>query len=52
MKPTMTIEELEQSERSILDLMSNPYCDHLMFMDLSDKLDKVRSEIEVLIKLK
>ena len=43
-----TLEDFEKVEKSILELMSNPYCDHLMFMSLTEKLEKCRVKIEEL----
>ncbi|HRY32090.1 MAG TPA: hypothetical protein P5531_03885 [Bacteroidales bacterium] len=47
-EPPKTIEEFEEVRKSILDLMGNPYCDHLMFMSLTEKLKKVDAKIDEL----
>ena len=43
-----TIEDFEEVRKSILDLMGNPYCDHLMFMSLTERLKKVNDKIDEL----
>ena len=47
-EPPKTKEELLKVRESILDLMGNPFCDHLMFMDLLDKREAVDKKIEEL----
>ena len=47
-EPPKTVEEFEEVRKSILDLMGNPYCDHLMFMSLTERLKKVDAQIEQL----
>ena len=39
---------LEKIEKSILEMMANPYCDIRMFESLEDKLKKCRTKIEEL----
>jgi hypothetical protein len=46
-----TIEDYEKVLDSIYLLQANPYCDHLMFMSLVDKREKVEAKISEL-KLK
>lgn len=45
-EPPKTIEDFEKVRESILEMMGNPYCDHLMFDSLSRKLDATDKEIE------
>jgi len=47
-EPPKTIEDFKEVRVSILELMGNPWCDHLMFMDLLDKKDAVDKKIEEL----
>lgn len=47
-EPPKTVEEFEKVRKSILDLMGNPYCDHLMFISLTEKLKKVDAKIDEL----
>jgi len=47
-EPPKTIEEFEEVRKSILDLMGNPYCDHLMFMSLTERLKNVDTKIDEL----
>ena len=47
-EPPKTLEEFKAVETSILELMGNPYCDHIMFMSLTDKLKKCREKIQTL----
>ncbi len=43
-----TLENYEKQKAATLELMGNPFCDHIMFMSLSDKLKKIESKIEEL----
>ena len=47
-KPPKTIEDFKEVRASILELIGNPWCDHLMFMSLMDKRDAVDKKIEEL----
>ena len=47
-EPPKTVQDFEKVEASILELMANPYCDHLMFDSLSRRLENVRNKIEEL----
>ncbi|MFT5450555.1 MAG: hypothetical protein ACI9N9_000032 [Enterobacterales bacterium] len=47
-EPPKTIEDFKEVRASILELMGNPWCDHLMFMSLMDKRDAVDKKIEEL----
>lgn len=47
-EPPKTIEDFEKVLHSILELQGNPYCDHLMYMSLVDKREKVEAKIEEL----
>ena len=44
-RPPQTIEDFKKILDSISELQSNPYCDHLMFMALVDKREKVEAKI-------
>ena len=44
-EPPKTIEDFEKVLASILELQANPYCDHLMFMSLVEKMKKVEAKI-------
>ena len=44
-EPPKTIEDFEKVLASILELQANPYCDHLMFMSLAEKREKVEAKI-------
>lgn len=46
--PPKTLEEFKKIRETILELMSNPYCDQFMFMSLSEKLDKTDQKIREL----
>ena len=43
-----TLENLEKSLKSILELMANPYCGQFMFLSLIEKRDKTIAKIEKL----
>lgn len=45
-EPPKTLQDFEEVRKSILELMANPYCDHLMFDSLIRKRDKVDAKIE------
>jgi hypothetical protein len=47
-EPPKTLEDFNKVRLSTLELMGNPYCDHLMFMSLQEKLDKVNEKIKEL----
>ncbi len=47
-EPPKTILDFKKVEKSILELMANPYCDEFMFRSLSDKLDKCQLKIKEL----
>tara|TARA_R110000851_G_scaffold209021_1_gene361424 strand:- start:293 stop:460 length:168 start_codon:yes stop_codon:yes gene_type:complete len=47
-EPPKTVEDFEKVLSSILEMQGNPYCDHLMFMSLVDKREKVEAKIEEL----
>lgn len=40
-----TIEDFEKVLDSILELQGNLWCDHIMFMSLADKREKVEAKI-------
>ena len=42
------LEDFNMVRKSTLELMGNPYCDHLMFMTLQEKLDRVNKKIKEL----
>ena len=44
-EPPKTVEDFEQVLASILELQANPYCDHLMFLSLVKKQEKVKAKI-------
>jgi len=44
-EPPKTVEDFEKVLASILELQANPYCDHLMFMSLVEKREKVEAKI-------
>lgn len=44
-EPPKTVEDFEKVLASILELQANPYCDHLMFMRLVEKREKVEAKI-------
>jgi len=45
-----TLDDFKKVRETILELMTNPYCDQSMFWSLSDKLDKIDVKIEELSK--
>lgn len=45
-EPPKTVLDFKKVEKSILELMGNPYCDELMFCSLSDRLDKCQAKIK------
>jgi hypothetical protein len=47
-EPPKTVGEFEEVRKSILDLMGNPYCDHIMFISLTERLEKVDAKIDEL----
>jgi hypothetical protein len=47
-----TKEDYEKALKSTLELMSNPYCDHLMFDSLIKKRDYFQSKINQLTPTK
>jgi hypothetical protein len=47
-EPPKTIQDFEKVLTSILEMQGNPYCDHLMFMSLVHKKEKVEAKIEEL----
>ena len=47
-EPPKTIEDFKHVRASILELMGNPWCDHLMFMSLVGKRDAADKKIEEL----
>ena len=47
-QPPKTIEDFREVRNSILEMMANPYCDHLMFDSLIRKRDKILKKIEEL----
>ena len=47
-EPPKTLEDFNKVRQSTLELMGNPYCDHLMFMTLQEKLDRVNKKIKEL----
>lgn len=44
-EPPKTIEDFEKVLASIMELQANPWCDHLMFMDLCGRRDNVYAKI-------
>ena len=51
-EPPKTVLDFKRVEKSILELMANPYCDQFMFLSLSDKLDKCQNKIKELEELR
>jgi hypothetical protein len=51
-EPPKTVLDFKRVEKSILELMANPYCDEFMFRSLSDKLDKCQATIKELEQLR
>jgi len=47
-----TVLDFKRAEKSILELMANPYCDQFVFLLLSDKLDKCQNKIKELEELR
>lgn len=47
-EPPKTLDDFLKVRETVLDLMANPYCDHIMFLSLTGKLDKVNLKIEEL----
>ena len=47
-EPPKTLEDFQKIRKSTLELMGNPYCDHLMFISLQDKLYRVDEKIKEL----
>ena len=47
-EPPKTVEDCEKILRSTLELMANPYCDHLMFDSLIRKRDATQKKIDEL----
>ena len=47
-QPPKTVEDFKKVLSSILEMMANPYCDHLMFDSLIRKRDKILKKIEEL----
>ena len=47
-EPPKKLEDFEKVLETILELMGNPYCDHLMFMGLIEKRDTTIKRIEEL----
>lgn len=47
-EPPKTLADFEEVRKTILELMANPYCDQLMFLSLSEKLDKANAKIQEL----
>jgi hypothetical protein len=45
-----TLENLLESKKQILRMLGNPYCDHLMFQDLNEKLSVTEELIKKQIK--
>mgnify|MGYP003674957588 FL=1 len=48
-EPPKTVLDFKRIEKSILEMMANPYCDIPMFESLEDKLKKCRAKIEELV---
>ena len=44
-EPPKTIAEFEKVLETIHELMGNPYCDHLMFMDLVEREKEAEAKI-------
>jgi hypothetical protein len=45
---TINLESLAIAKQEVITLMGNPYCDHLMFMNLRHKLDGIEANIKEL----
>ena len=45
-----TLEDFRKVRETILELMANPYCDHFMFLSLSEKLNRTDAKIEEMSK--
>ena len=43
-----TLENYKKARSGVKRLLSNPHCDHKMFMDLKGKLRRLNAEIEKL----
>jgi|TARA_B110000027_G_C15852329_1_gene183246 hypothetical protein len=48
-EPPKTVIDFKRIEKSILEMMANPYCDIPMFESLEDKLKKCRDKIDELV---
>ena len=44
-KPDESLEGLKEREKTLLTIMGSPFCDHLAFIDCSEKLEAVRARI-------
>mgnify|MGYP000128550831 FL=1 len=47
-EPPKTVLDFKRVEKSILEMMANPYCDIPMFESLEEKLKKCRAKIKEL----
>ncbi len=47
-EPPKTVLDFKRVEKSILEMMHNPYCDMTMYVSLEKKLKKCRNKIEQL----
>ena len=50
LQPPKTIQDFENIEKSILELMDNPYTDRQMYISLKCRLRKFKEKIEELKK--
>ena len=48
LEPPKTIEDFQKIRETILELISNPYCDQSMFLSLKERLIKTNIKIEEL----
>ena len=48
-EPPKTVIDFKRIEKSILEMMANPYCDIPMFESLEDKLKMCRAKIDELV---
>lgn len=47
-EPPKTVLDFKRIEKSILEMMQNPYCDMTMYVSLKKKLKKCRAKIKEL----
>ena len=52
MKAPKTIEDYKKVLKTVIELMGNPFCDHLMFDSLLRKKEAAQNKIEELTNMK